>query len=370
MSRAGIKNESRFFLILVVILSLFGFFIFLSASLGMIGSDMSGFIHVGLKQFIVLLVGLVAMVLVSNIPYRYWRVYSLPLLILSIIATALVFIPGLGISAGGATRWLGFGGISIQPAELLKLGIIMYYAAWLATAKQKASTISYGLIPMFILMAVSGFLLILQPDTGTFLVIASALICQFFVGGGKWRHLLIVALCGILALGLLVVVKPYLRDRITTFLDPDSDTQGSAYQINQSLIAIGSGGFSGRGFGQSLQKFNFLPQPIGDSIFAVAGEEFGFIGTIIILLLFLSFGLFGLKIASGSGDIFGRLLATGLVILIISQSLANIGAMLGLIPLTGEPLIFVSQGGSALLFGLTAVGIIMNIARHKRQLSE
>ena len=361
------KAESRLFLLLVVLLAGFGFFIFLSASLGMVGSDLPGFIRIGLKQFAVLMAGLILMIAVANISYRHFRTYALPLLILSTVATALVFVPGLGISAGGATRWLDRGPVSFQPAELLKLGFVIYYAAWLASVKEKSGTFKQGLLPLFILLGLAGGLLILQPDTGTFLVIAAALVGQFFVGGGKWRHLFLMALLGVLAIGALAATKPYIRDRIVTFFDPDSDTLGSAYQINQSLIAIGSGGLSGRGFGQSLQKFNFLPQPIGDSIFAVASEEFGFIGAIIILLLFLAFGLGGLKIAARQTDTFGRLLAAGLVILVISQSFANIGAMLGLIPLTGEPLIFVSQGGSALLFGLTAVGIILNIARHKKQ---
>ncbi len=360
------KNQSRFFLFLVALISGFGFFIFLSASLGMVGTNMAGFIHVGLKQLGVLLGGLVIMIGLSNIPYRIWREYSLPILIAGFIATALIFIPGLGISAGGATRWLNLGFFSIQPAELMKLGLVMYYAAWLARAKDQAGTVRGGLLPLVVLLGISGVLLIMQPDTGTFLVIASALGAQYFIGGGKWRHFLLLFIVGVLAIGCLALFKPYIRDRITTFIDSDKDVLGSSYQINQSLIAIGSGGIGGRGFGQSLQKFNFLPQPIGDSIFAVAGEEFGFIGTSTILILFLLFGIYGLKIAGASKDTFGGLLATGLVILIITQSFANIGAMLGLIPLTGEPLIFVSQGGSALLFGLSAVGIILNISRYQK----
>ncbi|OHA58644.1 MAG: hypothetical protein A2571_02650 [Candidatus Vogelbacteria bacterium RIFOXYD1_FULL_44_32] len=360
------KNQSRFFLFLVALLAGFGFFIFLSASLGMIGTNMAGFIHIGLKQLAVLAGSLVLMLVLANIPYRLWREYSLPILIAGIIATAIIFIPGLGISAGGATRWLNLGLFSIQPAELLKLGLVMYYAAWLTRAKDKAGTLWSGLAPMLVLLGIAGILLIQQPDIGTFIVIASALATQYFVAGGKWRHFLGLFFVAILVLGCLAIAMPYVRDRITTFFNSDKDVLNSAYQINQSLIAIGSGGLSGRGFGQSLQKFNFLPQPIGDSIFAVAGEEFGFIGTMIILILFLLFAVYGLKIASGSRDSFGGLLATGLVILIISQSFANIGAMLGLIPLTGEPLIFVSQGGSALLFGLSAVGIILNISRYQK----
>ncbi|OHA59467.1 MAG: hypothetical protein A2589_01225 [Candidatus Vogelbacteria bacterium RIFOXYD1_FULL_46_19] len=364
-TRLTAKNQSRTFLILILTISVVGFFIFLSASLGMVGSEISGFIKVGLKQLMVLLGGLVLMVLLSNLNYKHWRQWSLPLLVVALGATALVFIPGLGVDSGGATRWIGLAGFTVQPGELLKLGVIIYYAAWLSSAKARAGTFTKGVMPLLILLALAGLLLLSQPDTGTFLVIALAMVCQFIVAGGKWRHLVLLALIGAIALGSLVATRPYLRSRLATFLDPAADQLGSSYQINQSLIAIGSGGVFGRGFGQSLQKFSFLPQPIGDSIFAVAAEEFGFVGSLVIILLFLLFMITGLKIAARAPDTFGRLIVLGLVILIVSQSFINIGAMLGLLPLTGEPLIFVSQGGSALLFGLVAAGIILNVSRHE-----
>jgi len=364
------RKLARIYLTIVLILSTVGFFIFLSASLGLAGTNFSGFIKIGLKQFIILIIGGGVMLVTANIPYKVWRKYALPLLIISILGTLLVFVPQLSLEAGGARRWISLGGFSFQPAEILKLGLVFYYGAWLSRSKTKVANFKDGILPLIILLGLAGIILISQPDTGTFLVIASALTAQFLVAGGQWKHILLLGLMGLIGLSGLVLYKPYLKDRIVTFMDPTADELGSAYQINQSLIAIGSGGIAGRGFGQSLQKFNFLPQPSGDSIFAVAGEEFGFIGTVIILMLFLALAITGLKISDKAPDVFGRLTVVGLVILIITQSFANMGAMLGLIPLTGEPLIFISQGGSAILFALSASGIILSIARNKKKLAK
>ncbi len=366
----GLKNiqlkQSRIMLATVLLLAGVGFFIFLSASLGLAGNDFSGFLKVGLKQFIVLIVGLIIMIIVSNIPYSTWRQYSLPLFITSIFVTLLVFIPQLGISAGGAKRWIAVGGLSFQTSELLKIGAVIYYSAWLSKMKKKVGTIQYGLLPLVTIISITGIVLLLQPDTDTFLVIVMALLAMFIVGGGKWKHLFIIGLVGIVLLSALVAYKPYLRSRVLTFIDPTQDMLGSSYQINQSLIAIGSGGITGRGFGQSLQKFTFLPEPNGDSIFSVAAEEFGFIGSSIILSLFLLLAMVGLKIANNTPESFGRLTVIGLVILIVSQSFINISAMVGLIPLSGIPLVFISQGGSSLLFSLLSMGIVLNIAKSKK----
>jgi cell division protein FtsW len=184
--------------------------------------------------------------------------------------------------------------------------------------------------------------------------------------GEKLRHVAVLFLLAVVAIGVLAIFRPYVMQRITTFINPANDPQGAGYQIQQSLIAVGSGRITGRGFGQSIQKFNFLPEPIGDSIFAVASEEFGFIGAASLILLMTFFTLRGLKIATRAQDSFGGLLTIGIVILIITQSFINIGAMLAVLPLSGLPLIFVSQGGSALLLALAEVGIILNISKTAR----
>jgi len=211
-----------------------------------------------------------------------------------------------------------------------------------------------------------GAVLLKQPDTDTYLIIVFSGLAIFLAGGGKWKYIFIAGIIGVLGIVALAFAKPYIMSRITTFMHPENNALGSGYQIQQSLIAIGSGGLTGRGFGQSIQKFNFLPEPIGDSIFAVAGEEFGFFGAITIIILFIFFTFRGLKIATRVPDTFGRLMVVGIVILIVSQAFVNIGAMVGVLPLSGIPLPFISHGGTALFMTLAEVGIVLNISKNKK----
>jgi len=211
-----------------------------------------------------------------------------------------------------------------------------------------------------------GAVLLAQPDTDTFMVTVAGGLGIFLAGGGRWRHIFLLLFVGAIGLGVIAYTRPYVMNRITTFISPNKNAQGSGYQIQQSLIAVGSGGFYGRGFGQSIQKFNFLPEPIGDSIFAVSAEEFGFIGSTLLVLLFVFFALRGLKIATNVSDPFGRLLIVGIVILIISQAFVNIGAMVGILPLSGITLPFVSHGGTSLFIALAEAGIILNISKQAR----
>jgi len=197
------------------------------------------------------------------------------------------------------------------------------------------------------------------------LVIAAAGLAMFVASGGRWRDVFVAAVIGAGIISIVAFTRPYVMDRILTFIDPGRDPLGAGYQIQQSLIAIGSGQLTGRGFGQSIQKFNFLPEPVGDSIFAVAAEEFGFLGTILVLFLFCFFATRGLKIARQAPTQFSRLLVVGIVILIMVQAFINMGAMLGLLPISGIPLPFISHGGTALLFTLASVGIIINISRFR-----
>ncbi|MCX6701980.1 MAG: FtsW/RodA/SpoVE family cell cycle protein, partial [Candidatus Zambryskibacteria bacterium] len=204
------------------------------------------------------------------------------------------------------------------------------------------------------------------PDNDTFIVIAIAGLAIFLTGGGRWRYIFISALIGLMVFAGLILTKPYVMSRITTFINPSLNALGSGYQIQQSLIAIGSGGIFGRGFGQSIQKFNVLPEPIGDSIFAVACEEFGLVGGVSIILLFIFFAFRGLKIAKKIPDIFGRLMVVGIVIMIVFQAFVNIGAMAGVLPLSGITLPFISHGGTALFMTLLEVGIILNVSKNQK----
>lgn len=361
---ARLQKIDKPFLIIVSIITFLGFFIFLSASLGLTAQDSTLLSSRLLNQlFFGLFFGSIGALITANINFVFWKKYSFWILLASIILTLLVFIPGLGMESGGAKRWLIIGKFSFQPAELLKIASVLYFAAWLSGVKKEVATIKLGLIPFLVLIGLTGILLLLQPDTDTFIVLCVALTSMYFVAGGKWKHIGVLFILGLVTFSMLVITRPYIRDRVMTFIDPSSNSLTSGYQIQQSLIAIGSGGLFGRGFGQSLQKFNFLPEPIGDSIFAVYAEEFGFIGSSILIMLYFLFLWRGLKIAANVQDQFGGLVVIGLVILVTTQAFMNISAMLGIIPLSGLPLIFVSHGGSALMTSLVAIGIIFNISK-------
>lgn len=359
------NRPDKFLFLIILTLSFVGFFIFVSASLGLLNRDGASFGLVVLKQLSILVFGLFTMMLISKLDFHFWQKWAMPIFIFSVILTALVFVPGIGFEHGGARRWLAIGSASFQPSEFLKLGIVIFLAAWYAARKNRAQSIYYGLIPFLLVIAVAYLLLKYQPDTGTFLVTAFTALGIFILAGARWRYLLLILLLVAAATSIHIYQSPYAMNRIKTFLNPDRDVTGISYHIKQLMIAIGSGGLTGRGFGQSIQKFKYLPEPIGDSIFAVASEEFGFIGSSFIILLFFTFAAWGLKIMAKNSDPFGRLLGCGLVILMTVQAFINIGSMLGLIPLTGVPLTFISHGGSALLMTLTEAGIILNISRHK-----
>ncbi|MEX1086977.1 MAG: putative peptidoglycan glycosyltransferase FtsW, partial [Candidatus Paceibacterota bacterium] len=323
------------------------------------------FSDVVLKQFLFGLVGGTgAMFIVSHIHYRNWRAYAFYVFCASIILTLLVFIPQISFEHGGARRWLSLGPFTLQPSEVLKIGFVIYFAAWLSGVRKRVHTYLYGLLPFLVLLVITGAIVLGQRDTDTFAMIVFAGLAMYMVAGARWRHIGIVIAAGLSGAVVLALSRPYIMGRILTFLDPTQDPLGASYQIRQSLIAIGSGGFSGRGFGQSIQKFGFLPEPIGDSIFAVAAEEFGFIGSFAIIALFIFFAYRGLYIAARAPDFFSRLLVVGIVILIVVQSFMNIAAMLGMIPLSGMPLLFISHGGTALIITLVEVGIILNVSKY------
>jgi cell division protein FtsW len=361
------KRADRVFLWIVAALVLLGTFLFFSASLGLLirGEDL--FTSVLSNQiFLGLFVGTAMLLVASRIPHAFLKKYSFYFFIISLILTTLVFVKGIGFEHGGAKRWIHLLGVSFQPAEFLKLSFVIYFAAILSSLKEKVKTFSYGLLPISILLSITGILLIKQPDAGTFLIIFTTAISMLIVSGGKWAHIGILIGVSLLLLILLAFWKPYILSRFTTFFDPSGDPLGSGYQIQQSLIAVGSGGLWGRGFGQSIQKFGQLPEPVGDSIFAIASEEFGLIGAVVIIGLFLAFAVRGLQIARRAPNSFSGLLVIGLVILIITQSFMNIGSALGVLPLVGVPLPFISHGGTALMVALIEAGIILQVSKHQR----
>ena len=360
------NGADRWLCSIVVGLVAGGFLIFLSASIGLLAREGAQFGSVTFSRLAAIIVGCGIGYATSVLHYKNLRRYALGLLFFSIILTALVFIPGIGVEHGGARRWIAVFGLSFQPSEFLKIAFVIYGAAFFASVKEKVQTVAYGLFPLLALLGISGLLLLLQPDTDTFVALFLAMIAMFLLAGGKLRHIGAIVVVGIVGLSILVFSRPYLKERLITFINPASDPLGAGYQIQQSLIAIGSGGFLGKGFGQSVQKFSYLPEPIGDSIFAVAAEEFGFIGSFALIVLFLAFLLRGFRIASHSPDLFSGLLSIGIVILIGASAFMNIASMLAIIPLSGLPLAFVSHGGTALVITLFEVGILLNISRYQK----
>ncbi len=363
MERKG--KVDTIFLGIVIALLVFGLFSFVSASFGILAKNEAKFAGVLFSQTFGLVIGLVLMYVCSRVPYKFWRTYAFYFFFASLICTLLVFIPGLGQKHGGATRWIDIGGISFQPVEFLKISFIFYFAGWLSWVKSKAKELKYGVLPLFIILAVITVILVKQPDHKSIILIVLASGGMLVASGVPWKYILGTAGVSILIFAGMVLTKPYLRDRVMTFINPAHDVMDTSYQLNQSLIAIGSGEIFGRGLGKSVQKFTYLPEPQGDSIFAVIGEEFGFFGTCLLIVLYLAFALRGMRIAFHAPDSFSRLMVVGLVILIIAQSFMNIASSVGAFPLTGVPLVFISHGGTSLMFSLAVVGIILNISRQK-----
>ncbi|MFH1402116.1 MAG: putative peptidoglycan glycosyltransferase FtsW [Patescibacteria group bacterium] len=361
------RKIDKVFASIAIALVLLGFFLFVSASLGVLAKDKSNFLSVFSTQIILGLAGgMASLIILSKIYYREYRKYAFYIFVVALIISCLVFIPNIGIEHGGAKRWLDIAGVSFQPAEFLKIGFVIYFATLLSAFKLKLHQWKYGIIPIMSLLFSVAVIAFFQPDYGTLLVIAITALGMILVAGINLKHFFVIIGSALITIvPLTLIYKSYILSRLLFFFKPGDSLLGAGYQIKQSLIAIGSGGIFGKGFGQSIQKFGLLPEPMGDSIFAVTAEEWGFIGATILTALFLFFALRGLSIASRSQDVFGRLLAVGIVILIVSQSFLNIASMLSIFPIIGMPLIFVSQGGTALLFALAEVGILLNISKYK-----
>ncbi|MFZ3044128.1 MAG: putative lipid II flippase FtsW [Minisyncoccia bacterium] len=361
-----VSGDRVFFMFLLGIV-LTGLAIFSSATLGLLARESSSVSHDILLQIgLGLGLGFVALIVARAVPLAQTKRYAPYLYGASILFTMLVFIPGIGLRANGATRWIDLGFTTVQPAEFLKIGFVLALAWWLTPRARQLSNLKKGLIPFLTILAIPTALLLAQPNTSTTMLIIATGMVMYFAAGAPWRDFGFLALFAAIALTAVIIVRPYVLERVKTFIDPSANSLGSGYQIQQSLIAIGSGGLLGRGFGQSVEKFNYLPEPDGDSVFAVFAEETGFLGASFLLLLFVGLAARGIVIAGNSHDLFGGLVALGFSFLIIFQAFINICAMLGIIPLTGLPLPFVSHGGTALMATLLMCGFILNVAAHRK----
>jgi len=318
----------------------------------------------GIAQAVFAAIGLSAMVVLSRVDFRVYRYFAIPAYVGALVLLAVVLVPSIGFEAGGSRRWLQLPVIgNFQPAEVAKLAIILYLAHWLDRRGRAAHGLRGGLIP-FALLVAPGFLLIaLEPDLGTAGIYAVAAMSVFFMSGASLVGF--VALAGAVAAAAVVFVSrtPYQLARVTSFLDPERDPLGAGYNAMQALMALAMGGLAGVGLGASRQKYLYLPAPSTDFIYAIIGEEWGLIGTLIVLVLFLVIAWQGYRIAVHAPDTFSGLLAAGITTWLVVQAVINMMVVTALWPVTGVPLPFISYGGTALIINLAAVGILLSISR-------
>lgn len=319
------------------------------------------------RQMIGFAVGLFFLFLFSKIRYQFWQKLVIPLFFLSLLLLVLVLIPGVGTAAYGAARWIQIGPISFQPSELMKLSLILYLSAWLSGKNVARKTDFYeGFLPFALILLVVSFLIMKQPDMGTLGILSLIAVSIFFAAGARLSHIAALIGGGLVVLAVLVRLAPYRVQRMMVFLNSEHDPSGAGYQIQQALIALGSGGWFGVGLGQSRQKFSYLPEPVTDSIFAIIGEELGFLGCMVIVSLFVFFAWRGFRIARNAPDEFGTYVAVGIVSWIVFQAFINIFAITGLIPLTGVTLPLISYGGTSLSVILGSIGILLNISKQAK----
>ena len=315
------------------------------------------------RQAAYAVIGVGALWMTSRMRYEVWRRLAVPLLVLTIAMLALVLSPSAGVEAYGASRWFELGPVTVQPSEIAKLALVVFAAAVLARKWGKLDDIGHLLVPLLPVGLLVCGMVMLQPDLGTTLIISGSVVLLVFVAGIRLRYLVVAGVLGsVVGMGL-IMSAPYRRVRFLSFLHPWEDVQGRGYQLAQSLIALGSGGLTGVGLGASRQKWQYVPNAHTDFIFAILGEELGLIGEIVVLVAFCTLIYAGLKIATRTTDVFSRLLAAGIVSWFGLQALVNLGAVTGLLPITGVPLPLLSYGGSSLVVSLAAVGILVNIAK-------
>lgn len=353
MSKAGI-----FLFSLTILLSLLGIFVLYESSTYTALLTLGDKYYFARNQAVWFVLGIIAAVIASRVHYKNYYRLALPALVVSLTLLVLVFVPGIGVSLKGAYRWLDFGFITVQPSEILKITLTIYLAAWLSTREKNR------FFAFILLVALSFFLVIIQPDMGTAIIIAGTATIVYFLSGAPIRDMVLIL--AVLALGgiMLINLAPYRVARLASYQNFNSkDLSKTSYHVRQVLIALGSGGLTGVGFGKSVQKYAYVPESTTDSIFAIFAEEAGFIGGAILIALFASFILCGFFIAAGAPDLFGKLLAAGIISFIAIQVFTNLASQVVLIPLTGVPLPFISYGGSSMIINLVSVGMLLNISR-------
>ena len=357
------KKYSKTLFISIIIISLFGILMIYSASHIWASYKYNDALKYVKNQSLFFFIGLLLMVLISKVDYKWYYNNSNKILIICFILLILVLIPGIGSVRNGSRSWFGIGPFGIQPSEAAKLGLIIFVSKYLSNNESELKNIKRGVLPILAITLLMFGIIMLQPDFGTGTILVMAIIGLLFVGGVSIKFFMRIGLLGVLGIVGLVIIAPYRLARIISFVDPWKDPLGSGFQIIQSLYAIGPGGLFGMGFGNSIQKHFYLPEPQTDFIFSIISEEFGFMGILIVSLLFLTIIISCFKIILNTKNLFAKYLAFGITFQFSFQALLNLMVVVGLIPVTGVTLPFLSYGGSSLLISMSSMGILLNISK-------
>lgn len=361
------RNIDTSMLLMTVALTCIGVVMVYSSSAIMAAERFGDGFYFLKRQALYTLVGFLVLCLATYFNYENWRKLAVFSLLVSIGLLALLLVPGIGVKVGGAVRWIRLPGVTLQPAELVKMTLVLYLAHSLTRKKEKVRSLTKGYLPYMIVLGLLLFLLLKQPDLGSSMIVAGVALVMLIVAGVRWLYILPTILMSLPVLYYLVMNSDYRRRRIMAFLDPWTDPYDSGFQIIQSLVAFGKGGVTGEGLGIGQQKLFYLPEAHTDFIFSVIGEELGMIGVLVVAALFLLLVLSGIRIALQCQEPFGRNLAFGLSLLIGLGAFVNMAVCMGLLPTKGLTLPFISYGGTSLVTNLLAVGILLNISSHQRR---
>ena len=353
-------------LISVILISIFGLIMIYSASYIWSEYKFNDPYKFVKNQGFFFIIGTILMIMISKVNYNIYYKKANLILIICFILLILVLIPGIGTVRNGSRSWFGIGSFGIQPSEFTKLGLIIFVSKYLTNNESSVKEIKKGVLPILGLTLLIFGIIMLQPDFGTGTIIVISIIGLMFVGGVNFSFFMKIGIIGIIGIIILIAIAPYRLARVLSFLNPWNDPLGSGFQIIQSLYAIGPGGLFGLGFGNSIQKHFYLPEPQTDFIFSIISEEFGFVGIIIIVILFLTIILISFRISTKCNNLFGKYLSFGITFQMSFQALLNLMVVVGLIPVTGVTLPFLSYGGSSLLITLCSIGIILNISRYEK----
>ena len=358
------KKHSRLLIISIIIITLFGALMIYSSSSVWAEYKFNDQYKYLKSQLIFLVLGYLVMILISKFPYQNYKKLSNIIFLVTTSLLVLVLIPGIGTVRNGSRSWFGLGGFGIQPSEFTKLSLIIFTAKYLENNERDLKSIKKGVLPILGVLLLVFALIMLEPDFGTGIVIVMTIVVLLFVSGVNLNFFVKIGILGLIGVVVLIIIAPYRTQRIISFLNPWSDPLGSGFQIIQSLYAIGPGGLLGLGLGNSIQKHFYLPEPQTDFIFSIISEEFGFLGVLIVAVLFLTIITTGFKIATKCEDKFGKYLAFGITFSLAFQAMLNLMVVVGLIPVTGVTLPFLSYGVSSLLISLTSIGILLNINKY------